>query len=405
MKNIRLEIGEPTVVYQNQIEAGNKWGYYQFPCADFTKSGDIALTFNTTPDNVHDKQDSNSTQTVISEDGGKTWRLKTPNDHLISNARMPNGCYFRGFDVVTSVVADYIEKYQPVAKGMYNTNIYFKKDIKELNEVYTCREFDPSTNTLHTFHADVKMWDHAAVGVWSGNRLLPGAYAFAMANASGIMMLDDTLFLCTYLQGIDYFADSREEALCVLKNGRAYYSACVFRSTDCGRSWELYSQILSDDDIILSDTPHLEGLCEPMMAKMPDGSVVMLIRSGGNFNALFPSYLSRSTDGCKTWSKPQKFDSIGVFPQIVALDCGVSLASYGRPGLFLRATSDPAGLEWEAPIEIPLSDGEEQRSCYYTQLLPIDAHTALFFYSDFHHPLPEGSGEGKAILMRKITVY
>jgi len=69
-----------------------------------------------------------------------------------------------------------------------------------------------------------------------------------------------------------------------------------------------------------------------------------------------PSYIARSTDKCRTWSKPQRFDDIGVFPQILPLTCGVTLASYGRPRLKIRATSDPAGMHWEAPVELPLSN-------------------------------------------------
>ena len=112
---------------------------------------------------------------------------------------------------------------------------------------------------------------------------------------------------------------------------------------------------------------------------MRDGSVVMLMRTGEDQ----PCYMVRSTDNCQTWSKPQKFDEVGVFPQIISLGCGVTLASYGRPGMFLRSTSDPSGLTWKDSIEIEMSgklkEGTNRwNSCYYTYFLPLDDHTVLW---------------------------
>ena len=96
------------------------------------------------------------------------------------------------------------------------------------------------------------------------------------------------------------------------------------------------------------------------------------------------------------------FDTVGVLPQLLTLDCGVTLATYGRLGLFLRATGDASGVSWEQPIELELSEGPEFRSCYYTHMIPLDKNTALLAYSDFHHPQPNGQGEGKAIMVRTI---
>jgi hypothetical protein len=149
----------------------------------------------------------------------------------------------------------------------------------------------------------------------------------------------------------------------------------------------------------------LEGFGESKMTLMPDGSIVMLMRTGGNQ----PCYLVRSTDGCKTWSEPVKFDEVGVRPFIVTLDCGVSLASYGRDGLFVRATCDPSGLVWEDHIQIPLSTppagANKTQSCYYTYILPLSATSALLVYSDCHYsPSGNAADAGKSIIGRIITI-
>ena len=133
-----------------------------------------------------------------------------------------------------------------------------------------------------------------------------------------------------------------------------------------------------------------------MMEVMPDGSVVMLIRTGNPG----PSYITRSTDNCKTWSETVKFDDVGVLPQIMTLGCGVTIASYGRPGLYVRATSDPAGLDWKEPLTLGLTTGQ---SCCYTSMVPLDDYTALLVYTD--HTYPNEKGERvRTVLVRTVTV-
>ena len=106
----------------------------------------------------------------------------------------------------------------------------------------------------------------------------------------------------------------------------------------------------------------------------------------------------RSSDEGRTWSKPVNFDKCGVLPQLRVLGCGVSLAGYGRPGVFLRASNDPSGLKWEAPIDL-----ETESSCCYTAILPLDDTHALFGYSDFRYPGPDGTLR-KTILVRRVAV-
>jgi hypothetical protein len=146
---------------------------------------------------------------------------------------------------------------------------------------------------------------------------------------------------------------------------------------------------------------------EEVVAAIKNGSVVVLMRSGSprgpRDKNRFPSYIARSTDNCRTWSKPEIFDEIGVLPQITRLGCGVTIATYGRPVIYLKATDDPSGREWEEHIPIELSPSDHDRSCCYTRILPIDDHSALLAYSDFNYPDPCGEPQ-KSILVRKITV-
>ena len=127
---------------------------------------------------------------------------------------------------------------------------------------------------------------------------------------------------------------------------------------------------------------------------------MLLMRSGGDGK---PCYWSRSTNDCQSWSMMRKFDDIGVLPQMVSLGCGVSIATYGRPYMRLRATSDPTGKTWQTAQTIELASGENNSSCYYTDLLALDDTHALWIYSDFQYPNADGVPV-KSIIVRIITV-
>lgn len=116
-----------------------------------------------------------------------------------------------------------------------------------------------------------------------------------------------------------------------------------------------------------------------------------------------PVYSARSQDSGKTWSKPMVFDKVGVWPRLLALKCGVTLASYGRPGLYLRATNDPTGQKWENPIIIITPSGVYDDTCAYSALMALDDNTALMVYSDFKHKIADGSTR-KAIQVRRLTI-
>jgi hypothetical protein len=149
-------------------------------------------------------------------------------------------------------------------------------------------------------------------------------------------------------------------------------------------------------------TGYSEGPCEPEMTVAPDGSFVMLFRTGSNN----PCYVVRSTDKGVTWTTPRRLDDIGVLPQICALPCGVTLATFGRPVMRFTAADDPAAMDWAAPQTFPLSatagTGAFQASCFYTDLYPISDDSALFVYTDFMYPNEYGAPV-KTVLIRKIT--
>ncbi len=400
MKKFHVELGEPVLVYQG-AEGDTKWGHYQFPHLHRTVEDNLYIGWSYHNDTVlQDGHVVGAVTNAVSDDGGKTWRRTRPEDRVRTSAPlMSNGKHFVGFKSKPGVEVDFLADYPPVAKGgAWCVN--FVEDLPQMAQPhFECIEYDPKTQKNEVFPVTVN-WPHMPIHRGLVNLLVPVEYFMAITSVdNGLIQIGDDLYFCTYSVGFNSAAKTREEA--VMKHS-GFYNIYVFKSSDNARTWDYVSQVSVTDHTLKNSC--FEGFCEPSMKIMPDGSVVMLMRTGGGGpnGGACPCYIVRSEDNCKTWSKPVMFDPVGVLPQLLTLDCGVTLATYGRPGLFLRVTGDASGEEWEPRIELELSDGPEWRSCYYTHLLPLDANTALLAYSDFHHPLPNGQGEGKAIMVRTI---
>lgn len=398
MKKFHIELGEPTVVYQG-VAGDDKWGHYQFPHLHRTTEGKILLTWSYHNDTVlQDGHVAGAVTNAASDDEGKTWRRVRPEDKSCpSTPMMSNGKRFVGFGGKAGFKADFLTEYPPVAKGAWWVN--FVEDLPaEAQPHFTGIEYDPETGKNESFPVTLN-WKYMPIQYNSQNILVPVEYIMGITGSYGLLELDGELYYCTYSAGFDSKAESKEQAV---MSHSGYYNVYVFKSADNGRTWDYLSQVSVTNHTLKNSC--FEGFCEPSMTRMPDGSVVMLMRTGGGWisGGECPSYMVRSTDNCKTWSKPVMFDTCGVLPQILSLDCGVTLATYGRPRLCMRATGDASGVSWEAPIELELSEGPGWRSCYYTHMIPLDENTALLAYSDFHHPQPDGKGEGKAIMVRTI---
>ena len=389
-RNFALELGDPVVVAQGRPWDEVGWGPVQFPALSRTDRGHLLCTWAVGPDSIECYEESAGLAGgAVSEDGGRSWRARTGADRM-TGLPMANGREFFRPDAKNCFPAPWITAYTPAAVSPVDGGfeLYRADEIPEYPRTPLAKEFDPETGTLSTFPMRVN-WPHCPLlcFVRPGRRIV---YPFETLMGAMAHLLPDGrggLYLSTYCSGAS--AVTGEVPL------PGIYNVYVFHSGDSGRTWDFVSEVLTGREHFV-DSPAFEGFCEPCLARMPDGSHVMLMRTGGGCS----SYLVRSTDGCRSWSRPAVFDRVGVFPQLCPLDCGVSLAGYGRPGLFLRATDDPSGLTWEAPVDLGLAPDD---SCCYTSLLPLDDATALLTYSRFHEPTPDG-GTAKSILVRRVKV-
>ena len=195
-----------------------------------------------------------------------------------------------------------------------------------------------------------------------------------------------------------------------LQAERPVHAPLFLRSLDQGHTWGYLGEVHYRGDPLADPmADKRDGFTEPDYSFRPDGSVICLMRtSDGNGHG--PLYLARSVDEARTWSRPVAFDPAfdgGKMPQLLTLDNGVTLAAYGQsggPGYFAaRATTDPAGLDWQAPVYTPVSPPTPGAwdTCGHTEMATLDQRRALIVYSDFNYPDAEGRAR-KTILVRVI---
>lgn len=97
------------------------------------------------------------------------------------------------------------------------------------------------------------------------------------------------------------------------------YRTYLLDSSDGGANWEYLSTIAYDG------VTGQESFCEPAMVDLGGGELLAVMRTG----RFAPMYQARSLDGGKTWQKPESMHVPGLAPQMVLLDNGALVCSFG----------------------------------------------------------------------------
>ena len=97
------------------------------------------------------------------------------------------------------------------------------------------------------------------------------------------------------------------------------YRTYLLSSNDGGANWEYLSTIAYDGDT------GQESFCEPAMVDLGGGELLAVMRTG----RFAPMFQARSLDGGKTWQKPESMHIPGLAPQMVLLENGALVCSFG----------------------------------------------------------------------------
>ncbi|MBQ8294854.1 MAG: exo-alpha-sialidase [Clostridia bacterium] len=415
-----------------------KWGWIQFPRLFAMKNGNIGLS-------IHDDDDAvisigeDCKKWLISEDGGNGWRNATKEEVAMMGTVLPNGDVIRArtnapislkgieFDHPawmwasrTPDCGEMPQKSTNPKKMPFPLTVYgdiWKRHIAvywmdtlpdQLQEKRFCfsRLRNGATESAIE-HSDVD-WTYRTAYVFPPSHAIRTDLEPAMIAGMGLsdpcikVAPDGALYLA------DYFLHSADPKTGVYRGST---DAFIFRSTDNGKSWQQYGHIPYQPDEINDAFAYLRhGYDEPSIEFMPDGSMLCLLRTCDvDFGApgWGPTYLSRSIDGGKTWSKPEYFQDRGALPHLLQLKNGVTLAVITRPGIYVYASRD-CGKSWTERIEImtdtdrsglanhecdPPNFHEWQGSCCNTSIYPIADNKALLAFSDFY--VSDGTGINK----------
>ncbi|MFM8984567.1 MAG: sialidase family protein [Planctomycetia bacterium] len=386
-----VTLGEPVVVAMAPAEVRG-WGPYQFPGLERLPDGTIRLSF-------HVEADSALSYGLppargISTDEGKTWTL-LPKEEVGRGASsswspsvvLPNG--------------------ERIGKKML-------RPLKAADLALPAKPFGQFTSygIAHSYYRLEDLPPECRDGWWLYR--YPAGAGEPKEEKAVVRLPGELRSTCEGVMPLPWGAGHR---LLLAPDGAVW--ACgegirsiggafsgkwgieILRSTDNGRTFDFWGEIpYAPVPAADSKAAARDGFTEPGINFMPDGSILCLLRTDDG-NGQGPLYLSRSTDNGKTWSKPAVFDSLGVWPQLLTLKNGVTLAAYGRPGLFVRACTDPAGHKWSGRVEIVHSGTTMGDTWSYSALLPLADDTALIAYSDFHVRGPDGTPR-KAILVRTV---
>ena len=440
---MKITLGEEQVVAIGPRYEDSYWGQFQFVQMLKGENGKVALTFHNGDDVWEELGSADIWYTT--DNRGETWEKLDDPKKVKKGLRLPNGDYLR-HSGRTSKALDLDKVQAPVWTGNYtipSDDLHAKSNDVNKLPLPAGHKHDIWKQKHCVYHVDRLpdgLYDH--LHAWPQLRTKAGAEEETLEWAElknwgnmGLQMVFPTTrnvaiplmpqFLGrSYQQGPDgklwaatYWAGMNP------KNGAysPYCSVYVLNSEDDGHSWTLQGHVpyIPDNDEY-ENAFMVGGFSETALIFNQDGSMSMILRITDVLmgdKEWAPSYITRSTDQGKTWSKPVRFDDVGVLPGVCQMG-DVTLAIYGRPGIYVRGTTDPAGMKWEEPVEVMTNEDRSNLmnerpervnfhmwagSCCNCAIVALDDTHAMIGYSDFYH-LCEDGVRRKSIKTRIVTV-
>ena len=382
MKKLKMTVGEPIVVCQGPTYEEASWGSWQFPTIGTTDDGAIIVACAGGIDNEVDRDVPPFV--FESYDGGETWKECDAFRQFEAYPKAPSGdrihaeCHapVKGLDEVFEGAP--VRWHMECEWANYEFFRYGDLHIDKMPPHFEFSRVRPGAAEVERYFAKIEHPEDMTVVRTTNGTSLPDIIGRLRVAPDG------SLWIGTYCRPYD---PKTEKVLPI-------FTVQFYRSTDNGLTWTLASHLTPEK------SPEAGYFCEPDIAWTKDGGAVTLLRASGCFAAYSP-------DGGYTWETPLKFDKVGVYPAICSLPCGATLASYGRPGFFLRASYDPEIKVWEDRVTLIPDDDEPDHcpdnwgTCSYSDILPLSDNEAMVVYSDFFYPDATGK-KRKTILVRKV---
>jgi len=377
-----ITIGDPYTLYRAQTP--QKWGFVQFPRLFRTIEGDLTAVWNMNPDDTRAK-----TRTLWSrsKDEGETWDFKSGQRPINPGTKLSNGEYLKF--TTRYIKENTLNLPKPTHKDeKRNTgaefNFYRRSELKEeynvfhINRIGDNKKVEPYTalrrDTISFAHSQRGMFSFQAWGdliETSSNDLIKVIYPDFISKNGRIQP-----------SGISFYRSENKE---FTKWSRL--SAIPFEFNDL-KQYGIKPR-------------NVQGFSEPAFLRVSGDTLLSVFRSDNGREA--PLFQSISVDSGSNWSMPEAITSFGVLPQLLKLNNGITVCSYGRPGVEIIFNESVSKSTWSSPVSLVPKDGTYSKSsCGYTGLIAINDNSFIIVYANFKSEI---SGvKRKAIEVRKITV-
>lgn len=411
---VRATVSEPVLAAQTS-KPSEKWGIWQFPAIGRMSGTRLDLAFSQTVDQstLESASRIRPPGVYISDDLGRSWRPADA-DHPTARWHVdPRGvCLRRGGDAVylqAPPAKDYLKTVLPALVGTCDNgyrDVYMVRDPVKMPAGSMDYHLIRRAKGKQEFERISVRLDDPDAGMYCYDP--PGAshsVVYGRGQCEQVLELPDKSLLAVFY-GYRLGTDRKPYP--------KFVPWCL-RSQDDGLTWSFHSMIARDD------ASPWAGFTEPRLAVMPDGSLLAVLRTECHKNG--PLFRTHSTDGGKTWSAPEKLWPFGVLPQLLTLQNGVTVLSFGRPGVHVLFSADGAGKRWGGVVNVVVESfegtgvqgegygfqkGEEPkgrpkgtRTSGYTGLIETGPDSFLLTYDQFDYPNQEGQPR-KSILVRSV---
>ena len=407
----KLVIGEPKIVSQNP-DAAILFEGWQDPFIR-QKDGVLYVTFNSLRDCNENIGTAHQNPVFRSADLGVTWeQISDFDEYLKAGTKLPNGEYLSkvsngGLIKNPQNMPEYPKNRHICKKWGMDYKSYRFDELKDvlgenIEKKAPFVRFKPDSNELIKEKATIN-WDD-----------LPLQYFVKQDYIVPFSIVDRKVY---EHKGVLWSVTFGPYILPDGSLGSNWLSVHLLKSNDLGHTWEYVNTIPYKDEYNNPNCIDIEGFNETALMFAENGDIVLVMRSGslspwtvGDDEHPAPKiFITRSKDGGKTFEKAKPFYDFGILPAAVQLDCGVTILSSGRPGVYLRYSEDGNLEEWSDPefiIKVPDEDVYKsyyEYTCCNTDICVYNENTAFLVYSDFKLKDKDGR-RAKSIVVRKLTV-